>query len=104
MKQELLLMRNITRTAFVHFVESVKSLRLSLLAVMLIVSALSTSVFGWGYKSAGGSWNDCTSAFRDVSFYTNPMGSSPTTYQVLMKTYAGGGFNVTKENNCSGQQ
>ena len=77
------------------------SARWLIMALMMLVGT--SSAWGWGYKSAGGSWNDCTSSFSSTSFYTTPTSSTASSYDILMKTKPGSGFNIC-QNACSGQQ
>ena len=76
-------------------------IRLLIMAFMLLIGT--GSAWAWGYKSAGGSWNDCTGSFSSITYYTTPTGSTTQTLDVIMKTKPGSGFNIS-QNTCSGQQ
>ena len=76
-------------------------IRLLIMTFMLLMGT--SSAWAWGYKSAGGSWNDCTSSFSSITYYTTPTGSTTKSLDVIMKTKPGSGFNIC-QNACSGQQ
>ena len=76
-------------------------IRLLIMTFMLLMGT--GSAWAWGYKSAGGSWNDCTSSFSSITYYTTPTGSTTKSLDVIMKTKPGSGFNIC-QNACSGQQ
>lgn len=76
-------------------------IRLLITTFMLLIGT--GSAWAWGYKSAGGSWNDCTGSFSSITYYTTPTGSTTKSLDVIMKTKPGSGFNIC-QNTCSGQQ
>ena len=76
-------------------------IRLLIMIFMLLIGT--GSAWAWGYKSAGGSWNDCTGSFSSITYYTTPTGSTTKSLDVIMKTKPGSGFNIC-QNTCSGQQ